>query len=295
MNPKLNISEIIAEFPDLVMGIHGKPVYNLDSPFDVAVRENQLRAIQGRVDLGPQIPAHYLVYALGEAPTREQSRIGGLPYRPRNLKWPHDADGKPKEFIGQIDFSDSRTMLPQLPGDILLIFASEDGLDDNPFLLEWYPAGLTDLVCAGDLPKFEMTFPSVRENAHCYLYETYDYPEATDRLRGTKYEAWKTLGLPCGGKIGGFQKTDTKTNIHICTVESVRLGTDDPFPFVNLKGWKAPSLRDWIDARMVEIVRKLSGLSARPRVFDVLMIGDLGRISVFHSGDGNFEVDCMSH
>ena len=46
---------------------------------------------------------------------------------------------------------------------------------------------------------------------------------------------------------------------------------------------------------MVEIVRKLSGLSARPRVFDVLMIGDLGRISVFHSGDGNFEVDCMSH
>ena len=295
MNPKLNINDLVAEFPTSVVGIHGEPVYNLESPYEVVLRENQLRAIKGQIDLGPKIPAHYFVYALGEAPTREQSRIGGLPYRPRNLEWPCDADGKPKEFVAQIDFTDSRVLLPELPGDILLIFASEEGLDDNPFLLEWYPVGLNDLVLASDLPKFKMTFPSVREKAHCYLYETHDYPEATDRLRGTKFETWKTLGSPCGGKIGGFQKSGDKNTTHICTVESIRLGTDDPFPFVNLKGWKAPSLRDWFGARMAEISRRLSGLSARPRIFDVLMIGDLGRISVFRSNDGRFEVDCFSH
>lgn len=295
MNPQLNIQEIVQCFPGQVVGTHGKPVYNLMSPFDVALRENQLQVVQSELDLGAAIPAHYFVYALGEAPTREQSRIGGLPYRPRNLKWPCDADGKPKEFICQIDFSDSRSLLPSIPGEVLLLFASVEGLDEEEFKLEWYPAGLTDLVQATDLPKFQFTFPMVRESVHCYLYETHDFPEAINRLRGTRFEKWKTLGLPCGSKIGGHQESDVKETKHIFTLESVRLGTDDPYPFVNLKGWQAPSLRDWLGARMVEIARKLSGLSARPKVFDVLMVGDVGRISIIQNADGQFNVTSESH
>lgn len=295
MNPQLNIQEIVQCFPGQVVGKRGKPVYNLTTPFDVALRENQLKVVQSELDLGATIPANYFVYALGEAPTREQSQIGGLPYRPRNLKWPCDADGKPKEFICQIDFSDSRSLLPSIPSDILLLFASEEGLDEEEFKLEWYPVGLTDLVQATDLPRFQFTFPMVRESVHCYLYETHDYPEATNRLRGTRFEKWKTLGLPCGSKIGGHLESAVKETSHIFTLESVRLGTDDPYPFVNLKAWKAPSLRKWLGARMVEIARKLSGLSARPKVFDVLMIGDVGRLSILKETSGQFRVTDECH
>jgi hypothetical protein len=295
MNPRLNISEIVGCFPKQVAGLHGKPVYNLMSPHEVAIRENQLGVVRSQHDLGPEIPAHYFVYALGEAPTREQSRIGGLPYRPRKLKWPHDTSGKPKEFVCQIDFSDSRTMLPTLPGDILLVFASEDGLDDPPFTLEWYPIGLVDLICNADLPGHDFMFPIVREKAHCYLYETHDYPEASKRLQGTKYETWKTIGVPCGSKIAGHQETLKGGACHIFTFESVRLSTNDPYPFINLKGWKAPSFRAQVGAWLNQLARRFSGLRPRPNIFDVLMIGDLGRISVFHVGDDRFEVDCLSH
>lgn len=295
MNPKLNISEVVASFPEQVTGIHGKPVYNLMSPFEVALRENQLRVVCDQFDLGPKIPAHYFVYALGEAATREQSRIGGLPYRPRELKWPCDASGKPREFICQVDFSNSRALLPSLPGDILLIFAAEEGLDDDPFTLEWYPMGLADLIREADLPKCDFTFPIVREKAHCYLYETHDYPEAANRLQGAPYETWKTLGLPCGGKIGGHQKCPQESDKHLFTLESIRLSTDDPFPFVNLKGWKAPSLREYASARLVQMARKLSGLPARPGVFDVLMIGDVGRIHVFQPLDSKVVVTDVSY
>jgi len=295
VNPKLNISEIVQCFPERVVGTHGRPVYNLTSPFDVALRENQLRIVQGRMDLGLAIPAHYFVYAIGENAEREQSRVGGLPYRPRDMKWPYDADGQPKEFVCQVDFSGSRSLLPPLPEDIMLLFASEEGSDEQPFALEWYPAGLTDLVRVADLPKTKFTFPMVQEAVHCYVYETLDYPEATTRLKGTEFESWVTLGLPCGSKIGGHQEPSNRDRNHIFTLESIRLSTDDPFPFVNLKGWSANSLRDPLASQLVYAVRRLARLPVRSRMFDVLMIGDLGRITAFRSAQDQLEVECMSH
>src|SRR5712672_708909 len=125
-NPKINISEIVGHFPGQIESKPGHPVFNLFTPFEVALRENQLRLVQAELDLGPKIVAHYLLYAQGEPETREQSRIGGLPYRPRGLPWPLDEQGHPDEFVCQIDFSDSQLLLPTLPGQVMLLFASEE-------------------------------------------------------------------------------------------------------------------------------------------------------------------------
>jgi hypothetical protein len=295
MNPKLNIAEIVQTFPSQVVGTHGRPVFNLFTPFDVALRENQLRVVRAELDLGPTIPAHYFVYAQGEPATRAQTKIGGLPYRPRDLEWPRDANGKPKEFVGQVDFTDSRSLLPSLPGDVVLLFASEQGIDDQPFKLEWHPSGIRDLMQPGDLPKFDFMFPMVQVPVHCHLYETHDYPEATARLKGTKFEKWTTLGTPCGSKIAGFHKAATAENCHVLTLEAIQLAASAPYPFVNRKDWEPDSIAGWFADKLLGAVRRLSRLPARPNIYNVLMIGDLGSISIFKEANGQFLVTDESH
>lgn len=290
MNPKLNIEEIVRCFPEQVARNNCPPLYNLFTPFDVALRENQLRLAKAELDLGPAIPAQYFVYSQDEAIAREQTKIGGLPYRPRNLEWPRDANGKPKEFVCQVDFSDSCSLLPSLPGDVMLLFASEEGVDDQPLKLEWYPSGMTDLVQASDLPKFDFMFPMVQAPVHCHLYETHDYPEAETRFKGTKFEKWKTLSAPCGSKIAGFHKATIAGDNHIFTLESIQLSTSAPYPFVNRKNWEPDTIAGWFADKLLCTIRRLSRLPARPNVFNVLLIGDLGRVTISKNADGGFTV-----
>jgi hypothetical protein len=293
-NPKLDVGQILGCFPGQIERKPGFPGFNLFTPFDVALRENQLRAVQSELDLGARIPAHYLLYAQGNPNTREQSRIGGLPYRPRSLPWPADAKGRPKEFVCQIDFSDSRPLLPELPGEIMLLFASEEGLGDEPFTLEWYSPGLADLMSVRDFPRFDFTFPMLQhESVFCHLYETYDFPEARTRIRGTRFESWKTFGVPCGSKIAGFCESATPGNAHVFTLESIRLLFGEPFPFVNRKDWEPDAGFSKLFWKLGRRLREARG--ARNPCYDILMIGDLGRIRVFKQADGQFRATDESH
>ena len=293
-NPKLDVSQVVACFPGQTKSERGFPGFNLFTPFEVALRENQLRLVQSELDLGPRCPAHYLLYAQGEPDTREQSRIGGLPYRPRCLPWPMDVQGHPKEFVCQIDFSDSRRLLPELPGEIMLLFASEDGMGDEPFTLEWYPPGLTGLMSVGDLPRFHFTFPMVQhESVFCYLYETFDFPEAETRIRGTPFEAWESFGVPCGSKIAGVCESAVPESQHIFTLESIRLLFGQPFPFANRKDWEPDSVFGRLCSKIGRRLRELRG--ARNPCYDILMIGDLGRIHVFKQASGRFYATSESY
>jgi hypothetical protein len=288
-NPKADIGEFVRHFPGQIESERRHPVFNLFTPHDVALRENQLCVVQAELDLGPKIPAHYLLYAQGESETREQSRIGGLPYRPRGLAWPMDSMGRPEEFVCQVDFSDSRSLLPTLPGDVMLLFASEEGLGDPPFTLEWYPHRLTDLMTVRDFPRFNFTFPMLQsESVFCYLYETYDFPEAKARIQGTRFESWKTFGHPCGSKIGGYCESTPTGSKHVFTLESIRLLYGEPYPFVNRKNWEPESIVGKLYSRLDRKIRQLRG--ARNPCYDILMIGDLGRIHVFKDAKGQFQI-----
>lgn len=293
-NPKLDVTHVLGCFPGQIERKAGFPVFNLFTPFDVALRENQLRLVQSELDLGARVPAHYLLYAQGEPETREQSRIGGLPYRPRGLPWPTDTNGRPTEFVCQVDFSDSRSLLPDLPGEIMLLFASEEGVGDEPFTLEWYPLGMTNLMGVDDLPRFRFTFPMVQhESVFCYLYETFDFPEAKTRTRGTRFESWKTFGVPCGGKIAGFCESAPPGSQHIFTLESIRLLFGEPFPFANRKDWEPDSLLGKVFSKLGRRLQEAKG--ARNPCYDILMIGDLGRIHVFKGASGQFDATDESY
>lgn len=52
------------------------------------------------------------------------TKLGGKPWMPTNEPWPTDPQGHPLQFIGQINFTDSKDLIPfDLPGDVLLLFA----------------------------------------------------------------------------------------------------------------------------------------------------------------------------
>jgi hypothetical protein len=198
-----------------------------------------------------------------------------------------DATGRPAEFVCQIDFSDSRSLLPSLPDEIMLLFASEEGVGDEPFTLEWYPRAMTNLVGVSDLPRFDFTFPMVQhESVFCYLYETFDFPEAKTRIRGTRFESWKTFGVPCGSKIAGLCESAAPGSEHIFTLESIRLLFGEPFPFANRKDWEPDSLLGKVFSKLGRRLREARG--ARNLCYDILKIGDMGCIHVFKGPNGQF-------
>ena len=131
----------------------------LCSPWTVATacaaRIDQLRLRPGEI----VVPCDLHVMGKGPAPDRTSSRVGGLPYRPIALDWPHHVDGVPYRFFCQFDFSKSRDLFSGLPGDILLVFTRDETLVDNVsdhLRFEWHPIdSATKLVEQGDIPKYE--------------------------------------------------------------------------------------------------------------------------------------------
>src|SRR5262249_51355392 len=121
-------------------------------------------------------------------------------------------------------------------------------------------------------------FPMIQhEPVFCYLYETYDFPEARERIKGTRFEAWRSFGVPCGSKIAGFHGSPPNGSKHIFTLESIRLLIGQPFPFVNRRDW-GPGSRNGQD-----------------RCYDILVIGDMGRIHVFKQANEEFLVHDVSY
>lgn len=86
-----------------------------------------------------------LVFWTADIPTAPfLTRTGGIPYRENHLPWP-TKHGIDLTFVGQLCFLDSIDILPTLPGNLLLIFATdlnaitEGGPDDEEtgLHLEW--------------------------------------------------------------------------------------------------------------------------------------------------------------
>ena len=103
------------------------------------------------------VPADVFLFGVGEGHRREVTKLGGLPYWPARRPWPHTPDGTPMAFIFQFCFADSRDITPDLPGDVLCVFAdtatkwSTESNGDTAH--EWQKLGETDLIGARDIPR----------------------------------------------------------------------------------------------------------------------------------------------
>lgn len=118
----------------------------IDSPRELALREQKVRLARAAGDLGPSVPADVFVLSHRKKtpPSPWLTRIGGRPWRPKGRPWPKDDDGIPLAFLGQICFVDSADILPcKLPGDVALIFGTHCGGRwvslVNGGALEWSP------------------------------------------------------------------------------------------------------------------------------------------------------------
>ena len=77
--------------------------------------------------------------AEGEPTDRHVTKIGGLPYRPAKMPWPTGQDGTPMSFLAQINFANSKDLVGELPGDVLLVFTPDsDGFIES-LSFEWQP------------------------------------------------------------------------------------------------------------------------------------------------------------
>jgi hypothetical protein len=228
------------------------------------------------VDSGNPMPVEYIAWSLGEPVNRSATKVGGLPYRPRNLPWPigHD-DSMPMDFLAQFNFSNSQDIFQNLhlPGDVLLIFRERH---EDRFHTEWHRHGLNDLVRPRDVPQIPESFPgekAVSTPMFGHLWRTSDYPEL-----GTRDDQQvRTLACLSASKIGGMPgllpPKPFEHSKFLCKLASIQVPVEFPWPFVNSKRAPKPSC-SWSKA------------------YNALMIGDLGALYCFADERGN--VACVS-
>jgi hypothetical protein len=174
----------------------------LIGPGSLAVN-GQLRAevFAGKRYQGARIATDVFVWERGEPPHPAMTKVGGIPYRPCSSAWPRDEAGKPVRFVAQFCFMDSRDLFGRLPGDVLLIFGSDDDLLSHPerLVFEWWNFDLqAPAVELPEMPADELLTPY-----YGVIHRTEDWPDALDEIR-RDYRSKSWFDVYEGTKIGGI-------------------------------------------------------------------------------------------
>ena len=85
-------------------------------PYDLHVFDQRRK--QQHVYGAEAKPSDYFIWASGEPSNRAMTKLGGIPYMPASLSWPH-REGTAGDFYAQLNFMDSKDLVPALPGDVL--------------------------------------------------------------------------------------------------------------------------------------------------------------------------------
>jgi hypothetical protein len=223
----------------------------------------QIRAIARQNEgLGDSVPCDVFVLGLGEPDERATTKIGGLPYRPRNVPWPMSMESqKPLTFVAQFCFTDSRDLFPDLPGDMLLAFFEDFAAEPytyfpGPPQFEWYSLGQDDLISVDEIPSTGFTFPI------CYgaRYRTCDYGAAAAEraisrairttfthsvespdVQGLQefacvFPNLKIGGLPCWpGETPGIELEIGSDFRFLAAIPSIYVGSEEEYPWLNVE------------------------------------------------------------
>ena len=223
---------------------------------------------------GQPVPTDVFVFSEGEPKQRHLTKIGGLPYWPKNKPWPTTAAGDPCWFLAQLNFSDSRDLFPKLPGDLLTIYTEDeeswlhDGLETLHCV--WQYVNDEPLISARQFPKFDFEFENVV--CHGVIHRTFDYPKSVKKASKLSVRRSYLLAVVSGTKIGGvpnFLQGDPKlSGTFLAQIASVQPSIEVPYPWVNRK--------------------KPYGLSGRNSTNgSSFMIGDAGSIFLYLQKDGS--------
>lgn len=252
----VDIAAWIRRFP---LDVYLPKMHTLDSivsPLAWATIE-QIRARSGgRGHLGKSRPADSLIFIAGEAPARCMTKVGGAPYRPAALQWPCREDGAPLTFVAQFSFMQSKDLVPELPGEVLLLFARDKDLymGDPPYwYFEWQPGGLTNLIEPDDVPPPSWIFA----RGYAVRHRTVDYEDEATVAEQAKWVGeianmhpyrlrtmLRSVARLPGVKIGGLphwfhpeQHGGVETGPILCAFADVAVGTDVEPPAPEFDSW----------------------------------------------------------
>ncbi|MCC6776772.1 MAG: DUF1963 domain-containing protein [Hyphomicrobiales bacterium] len=253
---------------------------NVDEPHDLFVVET-LRDRLG-LRIGRVLPADVFLFGIGEAPRRDATKVGGLPYWPVDWPWPKDSAGVPYRYLAQFNFADSRDLFSDLPGDVLVLLVGEewdDWLAVEPLAihLEWLPLGLEPV---------ESLEPALMANPGLAffgaIHRTADYPDAEEAAKQAGIRGASFAAIISGTKIGGFpypiQDYDREFNGKLlCQLGSMAVGDDISYP-------TASHLAESLDAdpALGEIERSLNFM-------------DAGIVYIFRNEDGTFRTSFQAY
>ena len=227
------------------------------------------------------IPTDVFVFAKGESPKRHVTKVGGLPYWPADQPWPSTSDGLPMRFMAQICFLDSKDLLPELPGDVLLILTEDEeswAYDDLASMhFFWQRVQGEALVSVETFPSFEHEFV----HCDCYgvIHRSADYPDAQKAARSLKVRQNYNLALLSGTKIGGVPDHLHRSNSTQRSVFLGQLGSIQPAPFVAYP---------WVNREQPYDI----GSGENSIYSNQQTIGDMGSLYLFLNENGS--VECSS-
>jgi hypothetical protein len=94
-------------------------------------------------------------------------------------------------FIAQLCFADSRDIVGELPGDVLLIFGDDDSplVEPQRLAFEWSSLGIQE--CALEVPQ--MGASELLAPYYGVIHRTEDWPNAADEIGGRFRCPWLHL------------------------------------------------------------------------------------------------------
>ena len=217
LHPEVLPAVVRREFADVEPGA----CWPISSPRDVAAWTSlraKWRIGEQNFD-GPKMPCDVFIWWPGEPSDRRMTRLGGVPYLPKDAAWP-EHEGEPMTFVAQFAFHDSHDLVGALPGDVLLVFAAAEWslMDGTGLHLQWVRDGI-EPIAASRCPRTSwriLRAAGVRcrmwdlPGGYAHAYEVHRSLKASDPLAAGRSDLWRSPVIQAT-KIGGAP-FDAQTN-----------------------------------------------------------------------------------
>lgn len=246
------------------------------------------RERHGLIDSHP-VPCDLFVWGTGQAPDQRLTRIGGTPWLSKSTPWP-TINGVVTSFLCQFDFRDSRDLVGNLPGDLLLVFVADEYAvhrgEVEKMRFVWVSADETEIVGFADVPM--PTHPFEHVQAWGVRYRGVDLPNTWERAyevdeehkeKNSFVSFWK-LPVLWATKIGGVphhsqENQDYVPAGYLCQLVSIQARSHTSWPWVDQE---APLTNGFAKDGMYALENQL-------------MIGDMGEISFYLRDDGSISIE----
>jgi hypothetical protein len=223
--------------PDLLApdGLYGD-VYAIAGPRDLLAIESVRSALNGENLLSGAVECDLFVFGRGTPNNPHCTKIGGLPYRRRDVPWPTYRDDhgieRDFDFLAQFSFAESSDIVSAGGHDLLLLFVKQDDFyGPGAYFAEWSDGAISpdELWTAAKPPH------AVIPQLYGLRHRCHDYRECNASLPVQHYYLYRHIQVARGIKIGGLPTLPPPAEglRFLCQLAALTPKSDTPFPWCN--------------------------------------------------------------